>query len=355
MRNLELILPLLLVMAGCALTTSNTSQQGAGASEQKPAAEPTTPHAEPGAGPLRLTKTIPLPNVEGRIDHMDVDAKGQRLFIAALGNNTVEVVDLQTGTRIQSLRGFSEPQGIRYLTASNTLVVANGGSGVIAFLDASFKQIKTAHFGGDADNVRYDSGHNKVYVGYGNGSLAVMDEGGERQGDIPVGGHPESFQLDSTAGMAYVNVPARQDVAVVDLNKKKVVSRWAVQGASANYPMALDSERHRLFVVTRKPPHLLVYDTEAGKLVATLKGAADSDDVFYDGARRRVYASFGEGTVLVYGQRDADNYDVTSTVATAPGGRTSFFSPELRQLYVAIPHRNTPTAEIRIYQAAPWR
>src|SRR5262252_2086100 len=123
MRALKLILPLLLLMAGCARTTSKASQQGAGASEQKPATEPASAHAEPGVGPLRLTKTIPLPNVEGRIDHMDVDAKGQRLFVAALGNNTVEVVDLQAGARLQSLRGFSEPQGIRYLPASNVLVV----------------------------------------------------------------------------------------------------------------------------------------------------------------------------------------------------------------------------------------
>jgi hypothetical protein len=132
-----------------------------------------------------------------------------------------------------------------------------------------------------------------------------------------------------------------------------VLARWPVQVASANYPMALDSEHHRLFVVTRKPPHLLVYDTEAGKLVSTLKAGGDGDDVFYDAAQRRIYASFGEGTVTVYEQQDPDHYQAVATVATAAGARTSFFSPDLRQLYVAVPHRNTPAAEIRIYQVGP--
>jgi hypothetical protein len=130
-----------------------------------------------------------------------------------------------------------------------------------------------------------------------------------------------------------------------------VIARWPVQVASANYPMALDSERHRLFVMTRKPPHLLVFDPESGKLVSTLKAGGDCDDVFYDAVQRRIYASFGEGTLMVYEQQDPDHYQVVATVGTAAGARTSFFSPDLRQLYVAVPHRNRPTAEIHIYQA----
>jgi DNA-binding beta-propeller fold protein YncE len=304
--------------------------------------------------PLRLVGTIPLPNVEGRIDHLDVDVKGQRLFVAALGNNTVEVLDLQKKSHIQSLRGFNEPQGLRYLPSLNRLVVANGGDGAIGFWDAvSFKQIKTVRSAGDADNVRYDAAQHRLYVGYGDGALAVFDENGEPLGDIPLGGHPESFQLEPGAGKAYVNVPARQEIAVIDLNKMRVVGHWPVQGASANYPMALDSEHHRLFVMTRKPPHLLVYDTEAGKLVATLKAGEDSDDVFYDAARQRIYASFGGGTVMSYDQQDADHYQLGATISTAAGARTAFFSSELRQFYLAVPHRGAQPAEIRIYQIEP--
>src|SRR5262245_32790451 len=86
-----------------------------------------TPHA--AAEPLRLVKAMPLPGVQGRIDHLAVDVAGQRLFVCALGNNTLEVVDLSKGERTASLTGFHEPQGVRYLPDSNVIVVANGGDG----------------------------------------------------------------------------------------------------------------------------------------------------------------------------------------------------------------------------------
>jgi hypothetical protein len=304
--------------------------------------------------PLRLAQRIPLPNVEGRIDHFTVDVVGQRLFVAALGNNTLEVVDLKKGVRVQSVPGFHEPQGVRYLPESNTIVVASGGDGVATFLDgSSLKPLKTIRFSGDADNVRYDGKHKHVYVGYGAGALGVLDEKGERVGDVSLGGHPESFQLDSAAGKIFVNIPTRREIAVVGMNNLSVTTTWPVGVASANYPMALDEAHHRLLVVTRKPARLLVYDTETGKLVSNLETDGDCDDVFYDSARRRIYASFGEGTVVVYERVDADYYKMIARISTAAGARTSFFSPELRQLYVAVPHRANPTAEIYVYEVAP--
>jgi DNA-binding beta-propeller fold protein YncE len=302
------------------------------------------------AEPLRLVKTISLPGVQGRIDHLAADASGQRLFVCALGNNTLEVVDIKKGERVQSLAGFNEPQGVRYVPEPNLVVVANGGDGVVTFLDgASLKPIKTIRFSGDADNVRYDAKHGRIYVGYGAGALGVLDVKGERVGDIPLGGHPESFQLDS-AGKIFVNIPTRHEIAVVDVNKRKVVARWPVSVASNNYPMTLDEAHHRLFVMTRRPPHLLVYDTETGKLVSTLPADGDSDDLFYDGAHGRIYASFGEGSVLVYRQLDADHYQVAARTATAAGARTALYSPELGQFFVAVPHRGNLSAEIRVYQ-----
>jgi DNA-binding beta-propeller fold protein YncE len=78
---------------------------------------------------LRQVQTIPLPNVEGRIDHFGIDVAGQRLFVAALGNNTVEVLDLRQGKRLTTITGLKEPQGIFYVPNSNRLFVANGDDG----------------------------------------------------------------------------------------------------------------------------------------------------------------------------------------------------------------------------------
>ncbi|HEY3027741.1 MAG TPA: hypothetical protein VGJ55_16455 [Pyrinomonadaceae bacterium] len=304
--------------------------------------------------PLRLLQRIPLSKVEGRIDHLAVDVVSQRLFVAALGNNSLEVVDLKKNVRLQSVPGFHEPQGVGYLPGSNTIVVASGGDGAVTFLDgSSLKPLKKIRFNSDADNVRYDATHRRVYVGYGAGALGVLDEKGARLADVPLNGHPESFQLDMAAGKIFVNIPTRREIAVIDLNNSSVSTTWPVSVASANYPMALDEVNHRIFVMTRKPPHLLVYDTETEKLISNLETDSDCDDVFYDSARRRLYASFGEGTVVVYEQGDADHYKMIAQIPTAAGARTSFFSPELRRLYVAVPHRANPTAEILVYEVAP--
>lgn len=306
------------------------------------------------AEPLRLVKRIPLQGVKGRIDHMAVDVRGQRLFVCALGNNTLEVIDLKKGERVRSVGGLHEPQGVRYLPDADAIVVADRADGVTTFFDGtSYAPLKTVRFSGDADNVRYDAAHKQVYVGYGEGALGVLSEKGERLFDVPLGGHPESFQLDQAAGRVYVNVPTRHVIAVVDPSKRAATASWPL-AESNNYPMALDEAHHRLFVVTRRPPRLLVYNTETGKQVTTLAAGIDSDDVFYDGDRGRIYASFGEGLLVVYERADGDRYEVLSKIQTAPGARTSFFSPELGQLYVAVPHRTNPTAEILVYQVAPW-
>jgi DNA-binding beta-propeller fold protein YncE len=281
---------------------------------------------------------------------MAVDLKGQRLFVAALGNNTLEVIDLKKGERVKSVSGFDEPQGVVYIPETGRVVVANGGDGNVTFIDGnSLKPVKTVRSGRDADNVRYDASRGRVYVGYGEGALAVLSSEGERLGDVPLGGHPESFQLDG--GKIYVNVPSRREVAVIDADKLQVTGTWPVNDAVANFPMALDAAHHRLFVVTRKPQRMFVYDTGTGKLSSTAEAGGDSDDIFYDGGR--VYASFGEGAVFIYDQLDPDRYRVSGKVQTAAGARTSLFSPELSRLFVAAPGRNDHAAEIMVYEVVP--
>jgi DNA-binding beta-propeller fold protein YncE len=116
-----------------------------------------TAHAQEGA-PLRLVQTIPLPHVEGRIDHLAVDLQGQRLFVAALGNNTLEVLDLQAGTHLHTITGLHEPQGVVFLPESNTIVVTNGKTGMCEIFDGtSFAHRTAIKLASDADNIRYSA------------------------------------------------------------------------------------------------------------------------------------------------------------------------------------------------------
>jgi len=147
--------------------------------------------------PLQRAGAIPLPDVSGRIDHLSVDLAGKRLFMAALGNNTVEVFDLAAGKRLTTLRGFQEPQGLVYIAEFNRLYVANGGDGALVIIDAkSFQVAAKVSFDDDADNVRYDPAQKRLYVGYGRGALGIFDvAAGKRAGDVKLDGHPECFQL----------------------------------------------------------------------------------------------------------------------------------------------------------------
>jgi DNA-binding beta-propeller fold protein YncE len=278
--------------------------------------------------PLRLEKTIPLPNVQGRIDHMSIDVKNQRLFMAALGNNTVEVIDIEHGKRIHSISGLREPQGVLYLADLNRLYVANGDDGTLRIFDgSSYEPIKSIKLGDDADNIRFDAEKKHVYVGYGSGALAVMNEDGTKVAEIKLDAHPESFQLERNGPRLFVNLPKSRKVAVVDRTTASVIAKWGTDGAFSNYPMALDEKNHRLFIVCRLPARLVILDTNTGTAIDKLPVIGDSDDVFYDSARKRIYATGGEGGISVYEQEDADHYQEIAKLPTVKGARTSFFSP----------------------------
>jgi hypothetical protein len=307
------------------------------------------------SAPLRLVQTIPLTNVEGRIDHMAIDLKGQRLFVAALGNNTVEVLDLRAGNRIRSITGLHEPQGVGFIAEFNRIFVANGKSGACDVFDgSSFKLIKSVKFSDDVDNVRYDAKAGRVYVGYGSGGLGIIDAAtGDQLGEIKLEGHPESFQLEKSGPRIFVNIPTAQKITVVDREKRAVTTAWPTSGATANFPMAFDEIHHRLFVGFRKPAKLMVFDADSGKVVANMDSAGDADDIFYDSSRRRVYVSGGDGFLSIFRQDDPDHYKPMTKVPTATGARTSLFVPELNRLYLAVPHRGTQRAEVRVYEAQP--
>jgi len=299
---------------------------------------------------LRPAGVIPLPGVDGRFDHLAVDLKTRRLFIAALGHDTMEVVDLAGLKVMKSVAGLHEPQGIAFLPDTNRVVVANGGDGAAVFFDAgSLAVAATAKLSGDADNVRYDSAARRVHVGYAGGALAELDVDGRMLSTTPLAAHPESFQLESRGPRIFVNVPSAGHIAVVDRVKHAVTATWPVTAARANYPMALDEPHHRLYVGCRNPARLLVYDTDTGRLVTTVDIVGDTDDLFYDAAAQRLYVMGGEGFVTVL-QRDGDRYALIQRLATAAGARTGLFVPELARLFVAVPHRGSQGAEIRVYE-----
>jgi DNA-binding beta-propeller fold protein YncE len=300
---------------------------------------------------LHLKQEILLPRVEGRLDHLSVDVKGERLFVAALGNGSVEVIDVKRGSLIREIRSLHEPQGVLYEATSNRIFVASAGDGTLRSYDGTtFQPLKTIHLGEDADNLRYDSSRDRVFVGFGSGGLASFDTDLDEEARVALPAHPESFQLEQIGPRVFVNVPDRSEIVVVDRKKQQLIAHWRDLPASANFPMALDEADHRLFAAFRHPATLAIFNTTVGKMIAHLPVVGDADDLFYDSSRRLIYAIGGEGFMDVFRQQDADRYFHYSRIATAEGARTGLFVPALNRLFVAAPHRGQIPARILVYE-----
>lgn len=308
--------------------------------------------AEPTAPPLHRERVVELPGVQGRIDHLAVDASSRRLFVAALGNDTVEVIDLAAGRRLHTIRGLAEPQGVLVVPERRRLFVANRRDGTLRVFDATtFAEIAAVRLGADADNLRRDG--ERVWVGYGDGALAAFDFEGRKLAVVPLAGHPESFQVESNGGRIFVNVPDAHQVAVVDREKASVIATWPTGAAAANYPMALDEAAGRVYVVCRRPARLLAFAADSGKLLSVTPTVGDADDVFFDAAKQRLYVTGGEGAIAVLRRADGDRWQEVARLPTSAGARTSLFSAELGRLFLAVRRQGAAAAAIWEYPTAP--
>jgi DNA-binding beta-propeller fold protein YncE len=312
----------------------------------------------PGAGVpkrdtlLRLSRTIALPDVPGLFNQMAVDSMGQILFATAPIKRTVEVIDLKTGKPIRSLDGQS-PASVALAPEFNEFFVTRRQA-LVAYDRTSFALITNLVLSNSLNEIQYDPHARRLYVACQNtdrSGIAMIDVPSLRiMGTIPLPAKPMGFAREEKGNRIFANLPTLKQIVVLDRESQTILHTWTLVETSANYPMALDEARHRLFVGCRTPPQLAVFDTESGRQVASLPICGDNDGLFYDAARRRLYLSGGEGFLDVIGQPDADTYTRIGQVQTAPGARNSLFSPTLDLLFVAIPQRDNPMSEIRIFQ-----
>jgi hypothetical protein len=305
--------------------------------------------------PLVLTEAIPTPGVQGRFDHFGFDGKNQ-LFVSALGNNSVEVIDISARVRTRSITGIPNPQGVVYAPDVKKLFVASSKGKLRIFDGTNFDPIQEIDFHGDVDNLRYDAAEHRVYVGYGEdetGAIGMVDAStNERMPEeYKLGAHPESFQLETAGTHIYVNLPDLKQIAAID-RKTGAIVRWPMT-LEHNFPMALDEEHHRLFVATHEPARLAVFDTTSGRQVAALPCVQDADEVYFDSARKRIYIPGGEGYISVFQQTDPDHYRLLSKVPSTLGARTAGYFGKghkgFDRFFLGVPARADHGAEIWLY------
>jgi DNA-binding beta-propeller fold protein YncE len=315
--------------------------------------------------PLKLIQNIALPNVKGRIDHMDVDVRGKRLFVAGLENGTLEVVDLKAGKWARSVPGLKAPQGIAYVPSLNKVFVANENDDTLkVFRGDTLELLNTTRLDLGANRVTYDPHSKKLYVGYGgasakkdHGEVGIIDaENDKHIGDIQIGVRPAEILMDKSGQTLFVFDSVGSKIHVIDARKSQVLSTFPVSGQRPG-DGAFDEATHRLLIGTRTPPALIVMDSASGKEVANLPTVEGMDGVYFDANHKRVYVSGGRGfdvgSVFVYQQHDADRYTQIAKIPTRPGAGTSFWSPELSRYYVAAPANGKEEAAILVFEPQP--
>lgn len=321
----------------------------------------TASRAARGAGPLRPMQTIALPNVSGRIDHFSADVRDQRLFISALGNHTVEIVDVARGKWMRSLPGVQKPQGECYVAPLGKLFTADGTAGNVKVYGGSDLRLLTTiplDLGPDAE--AYDPANRRLYVGYGGedagkayGELGIINAVSNKHiGDIRTSAHPGAILVGRPGRAIYITVPKMQEISQIDSSTGRIVATWKSKEGSP-VSLAYDPSRDRLFVGTRKPAQVEVFDASSHRWIASLPSVGLMDGLFYDAAHRRIYASGGDGGVAVYQQLSADRYRQLASVATGPNARTSLWVGRLNRYFVAVPAGADGGAELLDFEPSP--
>jgi DNA-binding beta-propeller fold protein YncE len=313
----------------------------------------TEPSRADDPAPLVLVQTIPLKGAVGNLDHLAVDARGGRLFVANKANNTLDVVDLKAGTLIRQIPDQTKVSGVAYARDLDMIFVGNGG-GVCNGIDGKDYKTVFSTKAEKADNVYYDSGKKVVYVAHGE-TISVLDaKTGAVNAQIATGGKTEEFRVDKKANKLFVNLRSPSVVAVIDLGKNEVVDRFKLTKTETNGPLAYDAKAGLLFVgCGGKAPMIIAVDAKTGKELASVEIPAGIDNLHYDSKRNRLYASCGDGAVAVI-EKKGDEYALIAKIETAKKAKTSAYHSGSGRLYVGAPRvQGTEAPQVLVYEARP--
>jgi DNA-binding beta-propeller fold protein YncE len=299
---------------------------------------------------LKKEQTIDMPGVNGRIDHMQYDVAGQKLFVCALGNSSVEIADTKQNKITGEIKNLQSPQGIVFIPELKKIFVACGGDGYVhVFNSENYRRLDSVYVGNDADNVRYDSISKRIYVGSDNGMTIINLSDLKIFKTIELEGHPESFQIDYLQRKMFVNVPDANEIEVINLKNNVVTERWSLMDSKENFPMVVDENAHRVFVACRHPSKIVVMDSQTGSLLSAVGCAGDADDLFYDQVSKQLIVSCGEGYVDVFNEKADNIFSQADHVNSRIMARTSFYVPSEKKFFLAVPAGLIEGAEIRTY------
>jgi hypothetical protein len=309
--------------------------------------------------PLERVKTIALKGPVGGLDHLALDARRGRLFVANTVNGSLDIVDLRAEKLLKQVPGQGRIRGVTYSPEADRIFVGNGDGGVCNTFDGeSYELLKTVPLGVDADNVRYNPRTRRIYVVHADNELSVIDAADfSVRSPIALPKSLGAFQLEATRPRMYINAKADGVVVALESNNDIVIGRFNVAPAGVNAALAIDEPNRLLFVGCRRNPSVVVMDSDSGKIIDRVPIPGDVDDIYFDARRGRIYASCGEGAIAVIRQVAPDRYAALATIPTVEGARTSVVDPDGGHLYLAVPRRasrpDQQNPEVWVYQVRP--
>jgi DNA-binding beta-propeller fold protein YncE len=313
-----------------------------------------------GKPPLRLLETIPFPDLKaGDFDHFAVDLAGNRLFLTGEAAHAVLVMDLKANKLIHTISDVDEPHSMLYLPAAKQLWVVAGGDGTVKIFDsATYKLIETVKVTDGADSSAYDPAKHLFYIA-GGGSDAklayslidILDTTTRKKvGEIKVDStNIEAMAIEKNGPRIFANIRDKSLVGVIDRQKKTVTATWPLGDLHGNTPITYDAVNHRVFVAGRKPPSLVVLDSESGKIVTSLPIAEMTDDMAFDPASKRIYVACNDFAV-VFVQKDADHYEELGRVPTGFRAKTNILVPQLKRYFIAAPRHDKDVANVKVFE-----
>jgi DNA-binding beta-propeller fold protein YncE len=310
--------------------------------------------------PLRLLQTIPLPDVKaGDFDHFAVDLAGNRLFLTGEAANAVFVMDTRANKLIHTISDVDEPHSMLYLPAAKQLWVVAGGDGTVKIFDGgTYALIETVKVTEGADSSAYDPAKHLFYIAAGGSDakltyslINILDTSTRKKvGDIKVDSiNIEALAIEKNGPRIFANIRDKSLVGVIDREKRTVTATWTLGDLHGNTPISYDGINHRVFVAGRKPPSVVVLDSESGKIIASLPTAEMTDDMAFDPVSKRIYVACNDFAV-VYLQKDADHYEELGRVPTGFRAKTNILVPQLKRYYVAAPRHENEIAGVKVFE-----
>ena len=313
---------------------------------------------------LQLSQSIPLPELhDGDFDHFTVDLNGNRLFVAAEENSKVLVFDLQTHKLLHTLTDLKAPHSLLFREDLKKLFVVDGDLPACRIYNSeTYQPIATIKLLNDADSMNYDPATGYLYIVNGGREahvpyelISVIDTATDKLvSEMKIDSdHLEALAIEKSSPRMYVSITGHNAIGVIDRKALTLSQTWSIadQGTQ-NTPLTLDEPDHRLFTVTRKPGKFLVLDTETGKVVSSHETVSHADDLAFDERTKRIYIA-GDGFLDVFQQIDPDHYDLMERIPTGYRAQTGFLVRELNTYFVAVPHHEQKSAEIRAYTELP--